>query len=112
MLLSFKEAGILDETPNFDGAEILYKMPNSSFSILVEAPDEGAVHVFERPGSISDHEHEDRIFALFRHFNSLVTKKVPLSDGSEAFARVGDVEDLPDEFVADAMDDKAKARKN
>lgn len=66
MLLAFQEAEIVDAAVSGDGSEILYKVPNSSISILVEAPDQGAVHVFERPAKVSDKEHQQRIFALFR----------------------------------------------
>jgi hypothetical protein len=119
MLLAFKNTGDIDAFPNGDGSDVLYQSqrPRGAISILVEAPDQGAVHVFERPEGISDSEHRERIFALFRPFNSLVTRMITRSDGSQAYARVGDVDELPEDFVmAEILPDETaenkKMRKN
>lgn len=99
MLLAFKDEGDIQSFANGDGSEVLYKAPGGKASILVEAPDEGAVHVFDCPKGVSDTDHRDRIFALFRHFNSLVTRKITCCDGTQAYARVGDCDELPEDFV-------------
>mmetsp|Transcript_17390 Transcript_17390/g.40608 ORF Transcript_17390/g.40608 Transcript_17390/m.40608 type:complete len:642 (+) Transcript_17390:56-1981(+) len=103
MLLRFVKDGDLVQVQNSTGREILYQAPQSKVAILVEAPDEGAVHVFQRPDDVADDEHHNRIFAFFRHFYRLITQQITFQDGSKAFARVGDDEQLPEAFVMDAV---------
>jgi len=112
MLLKFKAQGDVEAFPNGDGSDILYCVSGGSSAILVEAPDNGAVHVFVRPAGITNEQHRVRIFALFRHFNSLITQKGKREDGKHSYAKVGDVEELPEEFVASALSAKSKAHKN
>lgn len=115
MLLAFKEDGDLTATHNADGSDIVYRRPGGTAAILVEAPDEGALHVFQRPKGVSDREHEERIFALFRPFNSLVTRMITRNDNTRAFAKFGEVEELPEDFVVEALPkrrDTAKVHKH
>eukprot|EP00746_Dinoflagellata_sp_MGD_P001649 gnl/MRDRNA2_/MRDRNA2_103120_c0_seq1.p1 gnl/MRDRNA2_/MRDRNA2_103120_c0~~gnl/MRDRNA2_/MRDRNA2_103120_c0_seq1.p1 ORF type:complete len:1001 (-),score=242.34 gnl/MRDRNA2_/MRDRNA2_103120_c0_seq1:243-3245(-) len=103
MLLEFKQARDIEEFPNGDGSDVLYKRPGGTTAILVEAPDDGAVHVFQRlDNNITDAEHRDRIFAIFRQFNSLVTRKIHI-DSTQVYAKVGDTAELPEAFVMDEM---------
>merc|ERR1712008_472845 len=82
MFLHFEHSGDLEKVSNKDGSDYLYKVPGSNTSVLVEAPDEGAVHVFARPSqTVSDSEHQARIFALFRHFSSLICSQITMEDG-------------------------------
>ena len=65
MLLAFKEFGELDMLDSPNGSDIPYNVPGKCASILIKAPDEGAVHVFKRPPNVSHNDHRDRVFAFF-----------------------------------------------
>ena len=52
-----------------DGSDKLYYVSGARSAILVKAPDENAVHVFQQPGDGEVVKLKARVFALFQHFS-------------------------------------------
>ena len=57
----------------------------------VEAPDEGAVHVFDRATDVFEIAYCETIFALFRPLNSIVTRQLAFKDSCSRLVRVGEI---------------------
>lgn len=98
MLRTLECSGELETSSNDDGSDKLYFVPGGSTAILVEVPDESAVHMFEQPRNCNAEEFHARIFGLFRHFSASITRPLERLGGEgKCYPRIGDDPDnLPD----------------
>jgi hypothetical protein len=76
MLRKLEDSKALETASSDDGSDKIYYRPGSRSALLVKAPDESAVHVFQQPDECDLERFHARIFALFRHFNKRITQKL------------------------------------
>ena len=89
MLQHLRDEGSLEQVWSHDGSDAVYFSPLGNRAILVKLPDDGAVHVFEKPGGCDDAEFHERILLLFRSLSKVITQPVIKDGNQKCYAGVG-----------------------